>query len=211
MKVNKKTFKLVIGIILAIVLVVVGIVVANVVSTNMKISNTQNKLSQINAEDLETKLIEELNKTKFNIGAVSGIKSVNIKEIDGYVSVFVNGEGNFDFVSIPVFKIDSDNSGNFKGIEYIPVFYFGEYIDIESIIFNVLENEYDMPKLSYSDKEKFSIHNKSTIDFTFTYDDTLLKYINAISTRTDYQNLEELDRDTKGYNKTSYFGIIENK
>lgn len=211
MKVNKNAFKIVIGIILAIVLVVVGIVVANVVSTNMKINDTYNKLSQINAEDLENKLIQELNKTKFNVGAVNGIKSIDIKEIDGYVCISVKGERDFDFVSIPVFKIDSDNSGNFKGIEYIPVFYFGEYIDIESIIFNILENEYNVQRLSYSDKEKFSIHNKSTIDIKFTYDETLLNYVNAINTRKDYQNLAELERDTKGYNKTSYFGIIENK
>lgn len=100
-------------------------------------------------------------------------------------------------------KIDSDNSGKFKGIEYIPVFYFGEHIDIESLIFNVLENEFSVKGLNYKNREKLIKHNTNTLTPTFVNDKTLLLYINEINTRTDYKNIEEIEE----FRKTNYFGI----
>lgn len=195
----KKALKIIIAIIVVVAVIVGGIFAYKFISTN----KTKEKISQINAEELETKLIEELKKTKLNVGTIKGIKNVDIKKIDGYISVFVNGDGDFDFINIPVLKVDSNNSSNFKGIEYIPVFYFGEYIDIESLIFNVLENEFSIKGLDYKNREKLIKHNTNTLTIDFVNDETLLLYINEINTRADYQNINELEEPRK----TDYFGI----
>lgn len=200
--VNKNIFKIIIAI---IIVVAIAVVVIGVVLPMLQFNQMKDKLSQINAEELETKLIAELEKSKFNIGTVKGIKRVEIKKVDGYINVVVNAERDFDAIFIPVLKVDSDNSGNFKGIEYIPYFDFGEYIDIDTIIFNVLENEFNVKNLNYKNREKLTKHNREKLKVTFFYDETLLLYINTINNnrRDNYTNINELE----DISKTDYFGI----
>ncbi len=198
--VNKNIFKIVIAI---IIIVAIAVVAVSVVLPMVQFNQMKDKLSQINTEELENKLIQELEKTKLNVGTVKGIKSVYIEKIDEYISVLVCGEKDFDLIKIPVLKVDSDNSGNFKGIEYIPVFHFGDYIDIESLVFNVLENEFSIKGLNYNNREKLTKHNMNTLKADFVNDETLLLYINEINTRADYKNINELEK----FSKTSYFGI----
>ena len=194
-KVNKKIFISITAII--IIAVIIGITLCFVMPM-VKFNQAKNKLGQINADELEEELITELERSQFNVENVKGIKSIEIKEIDDYINVFVTGDGDFQFVTIPILKIESDNN-KFKGIEYIPVFYCGEYIDIEAIIFDVLENKFNIKELDYKNKEKLIKHNTNTLSFRYTNDNTLLLYINSINT------IEDLERDAK--NKTDYFGI----
>lgn len=206
--VNKNIFKIIIAI---VIIVAIAVVAVGVVLPMLQFNQMKNKLSQINAEELETKLIQELEKSKFNVGTVKGITSVEIKKIDGYISVLAYGDGDFDLIKMQVLKVDSDNNGNFKGIEYIPVFDFRECIDIDRIIFNVLENEFDVKGLNYKNREKLTQHNMKKLSFTFTNDETLLLYINEINTRAeDYKSVAEIEKEANQWNRTDYFGINTN-
>lgn len=66
-KINKKNIKILIAVIVAILIILIGVFVAPIINTNLKIKNTESKLSQIKAKDFENELIEEFKKSPLNI------------------------------------------------------------------------------------------------------------------------------------------------
>ena len=60
---SKNIIKIIIGIVVVIAVIVGGIFAFQFISTNSKIRDTEKKLSQINAEELQEKLIKELEST----------------------------------------------------------------------------------------------------------------------------------------------------
>ena len=62
--IKKKTIKIVILIIVMAIIVIGGIFLIQFISNNIMIKQTAEKISQINAEELETKIMEELKNTE---------------------------------------------------------------------------------------------------------------------------------------------------
>ena len=127
-KIKKKTLKIV-GIVIGIIIIIIGLFfLIQTISTNMKISETEEKLSQINAEELNSKLIEELEKTDLNVDLtldtmfVDTIFSEGEDELEGFTVMSIIAFKNNNVIGgieIPCFKIESDSNGNFKNIEYV--------------------------------------------------------------------------------------------
>ena len=65
--IKKKTIKIVILIIVMAIIVIGGIFLIQFISNNIMIKQTAEKISQINAEELETKIMEELKNTELYI------------------------------------------------------------------------------------------------------------------------------------------------
>lgn len=121
MSIKKNVIKIIIGIIVAIAVIVGGIFAFKFISTNMKIKEAEEKLSQINVEELQTKLIKELESTPLNRNDNS-YSTEFVKNKNGFVVaniVFTNERENFSAtVKIPCFKIESYSNGKFKSITY---------------------------------------------------------------------------------------------
>lgn len=124
--VNKKALKIFIGIIIAILIIVVGIFASQYISTSIKIAKTEKKLSEIDSTELQSKLIEELKNSKLYLNLDTGNIYVGTMFDEGiafkdYITVSYLGIKNGNpvgAVEIPCFKINSDNNGKFKSIEY---------------------------------------------------------------------------------------------
>ena len=63
----KKALKIIIAVIVVVAVIVVGIIVKKPISNNIIIKDTENKISQINAKELETELINSLKNTSLNV------------------------------------------------------------------------------------------------------------------------------------------------
>ena len=140
----KKALKIIIAIIVVVALVIGGIFAYKFISTNMAIKTTEEKLSQINAEELKEKLIKELESTKLNVNT-SSLKTtfetydLNDKSemgnlilmwskyyapsedfFNGFVfaNISNNNLGNDKSFLFPCFKIESDIDGKVKNIQY---------------------------------------------------------------------------------------------
>lgn len=163
----KKAFKIIIAVIVVVTVIVGGIFAYKFISTNMAIKNTEKKLSQINVEELETKLIKELEKSKFNVNtshistkicnweeagksgdndlpftmSIELFYSAN-KQDNPYeksISAYITSNSN-EIVAIPLFKIESDSNGKFKKIIYTEMA-LKEYT-VTDTIKKVLKDEY---------------------------------------------------------------------
>ena len=119
-------------------------------------SITQNKISNINAEELETLIIEELKNTriylnkhkdeyKYNTAFSKNENDFVVANIDVYST---NNSTFMGCVKIPCFKVESDSRGNFKSIKYIGTSDIEnvnlEDNEIEKAIKNVLINNYNV-------------------------------------------------------------------
>ena len=211
-KVNKKVF---IGIISVIVIVaIVGVIVGLVVPT-IKFTQLKNKLSQINAEELQNKIIQELETTSLYVkGSTTIDNGIKIDNLEDYViaNIMEIASNDIYVVTVPLFKINNSN-GNFKSIEYISNFPDLE-IDIEDIIFNVLKADYGID-INYSNQQKLMEHNKSSVSIGYSSDKALLWYVSQVSHNDRYSDLDnksdimisayasEIEKDYK----TQYFGL----
>ncbi len=176
MSIKKKTIKIIVGIIVAIAVIVGGIFAFQFISTNMKIKDTEEKLSQINAEELQSKLIKELESTSLNVQVNNGNQFVITEFVDngkGYISAsicLVRGK-NIDVVGIPCFHIERDNNGKFKNITYLE-----NGFEIENIVGNavrkVFKNEYDVNIIEENDSGYNSHFRQITQMQEITYTDT---------------------------------------
>lgn len=137
-------------IVVAILLViVVGVVATIFVMPSMKVNNIHKKLSQINAKELETKIIQKLETSPINVNTTdistkicsmedmekSGkVEELAVTAIDinyqlnkmpnpykEYISAYITStdSNKTGRVFIPCFKISSDSKGNFQSIEYM--------------------------------------------------------------------------------------------
>lgn len=214
-KIKKKALKI-IGIVIVAIIILVGLFfLIQTISTNMKIKETEEKLSQINTEELKTKLIEGLEKTDLNIDLtldtmfVDTIFTEGEDELEGFTVMSIIAFKNNSVIGgieIPCFKIESDSNGNFKNIEYV----YNRPLDtniIAQTIRNVFKDTYNID-FTITNKTKYNTTfnqyfvNKGTI--TTVSDDFFLAIVNRIND-TEYEDYS-LVEDYKEY-ETAKFGL----
>lgn len=203
----KKVLKIIIAIIVVVALVVGGIFAYKFISTGMAIKNTEEKLSQINAKELETKLIKELEKSKLNVNTsnvstkicsweeISKSKENEMFVIGAEIFYGANKQDNpyeksisayitsnsKETVAIPLFRIESDSNGNFKKIIYTERA-LKESI-VPSVIEKVLKDEYGIDMLIVGNAKYNTRFNKlfnSEISTIYATEKDLTKILNEI-------------------------------
>lgn len=188
---KKKTIKIIIAIILIIVAIIVGIMITNSIVNDKNIKETEEKLSQIDAKELEAKLIEELEKTELNVNielsnGVVLTKFTETKQFEGYISAQILGlnQNNYGAVIIPCFKIESDSNGKFKNIEYINLNYSSIRETIRKIIQKTFKESYDIELFKMNDKysERFNKGYKSKGNIFIDDKDFGIAIMNKINT-----------------------------
>lgn len=233
MSIKKKTILIIIGVIIATAIIIGGIFGFKSISTSMRIKETENKLSKINAEEFESKLISELKQSKFNINTSNlsteicnwndfnntkkgqmAVMSIEIfyaaNNIDNpyedCVSAYItsNSKG---VVAIPLFKIEKDNNGNFKDIVYT------ERVLKESVVTNaiekVLKNDYGIDMFIKENSKYNTRFNKlfnSEIGTMYANTDILNKVIEQVKGVKNNGNVESYEE----YSLTT-FGLDINK
>lgn len=213
--IKKKNLKIV-GLVIGIIIIFVGLFfLVQTIFTNIKISETKEKLSQINAEELKTKLIEELEKTDLNVDLtldsmfVDTIVTEGEDELQGFTIMSIMAFKNNKVagaVEIPCFKIESDSNGNFKNIEYVYTRPLNTHIIAETVE-NVFKNTYNID---------FTIENNSKYNTTFNQffvnegtittvnDDFFLAIISRIN-NTEYEDYSLVEKYTEY--ETAKFGL----
>lgn len=158
MLIKKNVIKIIVGIVVAIAVIVGGIFAFQFISTNSKIKDTEEKLSQINAKELETKLIESLKKSKLYVGATSDdgeLVWTEFENVNGLVMAKIQSTKN-EYINIPCFKIESDNNGKVKSIIFDDTQSNGIFDICKQVIRNELKNEYNIDTII----ENNSLYNK---------------------------------------------------
>lgn len=223
-KIKRNTIKI-ISIIIAILLIVaVSAVIIGVVMPNIKRNQIRNKLSQINVEELETKIIEELEKTPLNINTsefnttigtldkveesnkgknnlFGGVKanyelSGNLNTFKNYISAYIIGQNN-ELVIIPCFKIESDSNGNFKSIKCKTSQISHE---VPNIFIKVLEKDFGI-KLEGKYKSEMQKSDKDDITIYSLKEDDLInvskKYLNMYGVGSTSQQTQLVKEESK--------------
>lgn len=204
----KKALKIIIAVIVVVALVVGGIFAYKFISTGMAIKNTEEKLSQINAKELETKLIKELEKSKLNVNTsnvstkictweeISKSKENEMfvmgaeifyganKQDNPYeksISAYITSNSK-ETVAIPLFRIESDSNGNFKKIIYTEMA-LKEYYTVTDTIKKVLKDDYDINMFIEGNEKYNTRFNKifnSKTSTIFATEKDLTKILNEI-------------------------------
>lgn len=215
--VNKKAFKIVIGIIVAIIVIVIGIFASQYISTSIKIKETEKKLSEIDATELQDRLIEELKKSKLYLEldsenifvATMFNEGVTFKDYITLSYLCIKNGNPVGAVEIPCFKITSDSNGKFKSIEYTERT-VEEYI-VPSIVEKVFKDNYDV-NLKIVGNEKYNKKfNKDILGYTNKgniYIDDENFYIGILEKVSDV-NLKYGDKLVSAFKeyRTQTFGI----
>lgn len=214
-KIKKKALKI-IGIVIVAIIILVGLFfLIQTISTNMKIKETEEKLSQINTEELKTKLIEGLEKTDLNVDLtldtmfVDTIFTEGEDELEGFTVMSIIAFKNNNIIGeieIPCFKIESDNNGNFKNIEYVEHRVLDTNI-IEQTIEDVFKYSYNIDlkiidNIKYNSTFNRGLVNKGTVKTLSN--DFFLAIVNRIND-TEYEDYS-LVEDYKEY-ETAKFGL----
>lgn len=204
----KKAFKIIIAVIVIVAIIIGGIFAYKFISTNMKIKETEEKLSQINAEELEKKLIKELENNKLNVNtsnistkicsweeagksgdndlpftmAIELFYSAN-KQDNPYeksISAYITSNSK-EIIAIPLFKIESDNNGKFKKIIYTEMA-LKEY-NVTDTIKKVLKDDYDIDMFIEGNEKYNTRFNKifnSKTSTIYATEKNLTKILNEI-------------------------------
>lgn len=125
---KKKKSKL-LFIVIAVVLIaviVLGIFGTKFIKTEIQISQTEEKLANINSEELQKQIIEELEHTNLNINITANPLYIYTYfeegvKFEGYITAKIGCVQNnnvIGLIEIPCFKINSDSNGKFISIEY---------------------------------------------------------------------------------------------
>lgn len=227
-KVNKKVFKMIVVVVIIIAIIAMAIFVGQLITTNIKIKETKEKLSQIDTKELENKLIEELKDTKLyveidseNMFVVTMFnEGVTFKDYITLSYLCIKNGNPIGAVEIPCFRIISDSNGNFKNIEYTE-YYFDNDNTIEETIRNVFKNEYGIEFLmswgwnefngNFNRKYNKTFNNdKSTNKGTiYIHDNNFFIVILEEVTGIDvFKYGDTVDKELKEY-RTTTFGIMD--
>lgn len=213
--IKKKNLKIV-GIVIGIIIILVGLFfLIKTISTNMKINETKEKLSQINAEELKTKLIEELEKTDLNVDLtldsmfVDTIVAEGEDELEGFTVMSIMAFKNnkvVGAVEIPCFKIVSDSNGKLKNIEYIQSKIM-KSVSISEIVRDVFKNSYNIEVWTENNSKynrSFNIMsvNKRTMN---TVNDEFFLAVASRVNGTEFTSYSYV-KDFKNY-ETAKFGL----
>lgn len=226
MLIKKKSIKVIISIIAVLLIIAIIALIVGVVLPNVKRNQIKNKLSQINAEDLQEKMIQEIEKTELNINTEKlsttigtfemAEKSNETKNIDklfanaelyyaltgntndfkNYVFAYIIGEDN-ELVIIPCFKIESDSNGNFKSIKCK---WSKISHKVTNIFLDVLEKDYGI-KLEGKYKAELQKSNKDNVTIYSSSDNNLFniskEYLNMYGTGSISQQVQSLKEESK--------------
>ena len=231
-KKKSKLLKGIIALVLVIIIVVVGIIVKEPISNNIIIKDTENKISQINAKELETELINSLKNTSLNVNTsryktefeicnknsneqLSGTMSITAGfygPSEDYFENFVcavisdkNSKFNFGIV-FPCFRITSDNSGKVRNIEYVSYDNLGISDNVHKTMNSILRNKYGIKKdiISVND---IKIKQKYEYHFRksqFVGFDDIEPIISLITKETDKSDIKEKLQSENGKDITIF-------
>lgn len=206
--------------ILAIIIVlVIGIVIVNIMKPKILVSQTEKKISQIDASQLQEKIIEELKNTALNINK-SQIKTdfqvcdINRKDyfceniafdsifyapsenyFDNFVFATITKDKQENFLYIPCFKITSDSNGKVKNIEYLCSDHYDIYIIIEKSINKVLKDVYNLNTPIENVSYKYGYNQSNTYVDWLKIDKKDYRYeIISIITQKDKNSIKEIEQ-----------------
>ena len=162
---QKKPSKIMWIVLLIIIVIPVGIVAVPNIMTNKDINEMERKLSEIDAEELQEKIIEKLSPVTLFFTSDDLLVSTEVldtlEETDNFVTAIISFTWMDNFpdtckTAIPCFKIKSDSKGKFQTIEYISgTDWFCEDIIQEAIV-NVFKESYNIDMhLVGEDREKY--------------------------------------------------------
>ena len=168
-KTKRKSLKIIIAIIVVIAIFVIGLIFKKPISNYMLINDTEKKIGQINAEELENQIIKELENTPLNINT-SGYKTTfeicnkdknsKLSATVGANSIFYGPSENYfenficavisndteQLMIFPCFRITSNDSNKVENIQYISYDNLGISNNIHNTITNILKNKYGIKK-----------------------------------------------------------------
>lgn len=166
-KINSKVF-FIFAITAIVIVLIISIVIVNIMKPKILVSQTEKKISQIDANQLQEKIIEELKNTALNVNKSSIKTDFQICDINnkdyfgeniGFASIFYAPSENYfdnfvfatiiketqeNFLYIPCFRITSDSNGKVKNIEYLCSDQYDIYTIIENSINRVLKDDYNI-------------------------------------------------------------------
>ena len=140
--------------ILIIVLITIVVVVKGTkdltVSKENPIKQVENKLKNIDAEKLQSEIIEELEASALNVNVKNNLGEITTEfdtgtKFKGYICAkidYIQKGKVIASVEIPCFKINSDSDGKFRNIEYS--FEFMNSGIINNAVRKVFENNYGL-------------------------------------------------------------------
>lgn len=221
-KTINNTVKFAIVILVILVLGIIGIFGTKAVIRNLKINEIKNKMSVIDSKELQKKIEEELKNTKLYIEKdvdnlyVGSMINEGV-EAEGYTCISIlamKAGGNMvGAVEVPCFKIESDNNGNFKSIEYTDTLFngYGSAIITDAIMKVFKDNyEIDFKEIKKDKKIRNKFFKEELYEYTnkgeiYIYDNNFL--IGVLNIVADI-NLEYGD-SIKGLEeyKTKTFGL----
>lgn len=232
-KKKSKLLKGIIALVSLIIIIVVGIIVKKPISNNIIIKDTENKISQINAKELETELINSLKNTSLNVNTsryktefeicnknsnkqlsltmsvTAGFYGPSEDYFENFVCAVIsdtnNSNSNFGIV-FPCFRITSDNSGKVRNIEYISYDNLGISDNVHETMNSVLKNKYGIKKdiISVND---IRIKQKYEYHFRksqFVGFDDIEPIISLITKETDKSDIKEKLQSENGKDITIF-------
>lgn len=168
---KKKIIKIVIAILISIAVIIGAFFLIKSILINVQNGKEESKIAQINSQELQEKIIKEIEKNeKINIRAeefkttIGTSKMVNSDMLDFNVSIFeadnnINEtdemvyafyerdkavDNGYSCICLPLFMIDSNDDGSLKRMIFLPSFNGGIGNEVKSTIENVLKSEYDV-------------------------------------------------------------------
>ncbi len=173
---KRKIIKIVIAILISVAVIIGLFFLIKFISISVQNRKEENKLAQINSQELQEKIIKEIEKNeKINIKTekfkttIGTKKMINsdmldflvipfesdneLNETDEVVYAFYEGNETVDdgtsYISLPLFMIDSNDDGSLKRILFLPSFNGGLGNEVTKTIENVLKSEYDINMSRY--------------------------------------------------------------
>ena len=230
---KQKTKSKVFFILAIITIVIIGIVIANIMKPKILVNQTEKKISQIDASQLQEKIIEELRNTALNINK-SSIKTdfqvcdINKKDyfceniafdsifyapsknyFDNFVFATIIKDKQENFLYIPCFRITSDSNGKVRNIEYLCSDQYDIYTIIENSINKVLKDGYNIntPIWKVSDiKYGYNQSNRYTLMDWLQIDKKDYRYeIISLITQKDKNSIKEIEQKSNA-SRISIFG-----
>lgn len=231
-KIKRNTIKIVSIIVAIILIIAISAVIIGVVMPNIKRNQITNELSQIKVEELQAKMIEELEKTPLNINTnelhttigtldkaeesnkgksnlFGGVKANyeltgNLNSFKSYISAYIIGQNN-ELIIIPCFKIESDSNGNFKSIKCKTSRISHE---VPEIFIKVLEKDFGI-KLEGNYKSEIQKSDKDNITIYSLREEDLInvakKYLNINGVSSISQQVKSIKEES------NYMTIFEIK
>lgn len=215
--IKKKTIKIVILIIVMAIIVIGGIFLIQFISNNIMIKQTAEKISQINAEELETKIMEELKNTELYINNKDNNKNGKTEVI----TVFTNGTNFQEYITatiacllnddiiavleVPCFKINTID-GKFNNIEYTAQFMKNSMI--KDTVKKVFKDNYNIDLSITGNREYNKRFNEEVSNHGTIYYSNNAYFVKILNKITGNNYNESIVKSLNQY-KTSTFGIID--